>query len=97
MHSKGSIIILLLGLLFIKVSAFHVYEHQDADNQIEVCGYCDLAIENQQTELSPGFSVPEFVPQPLIQLTAKIRPQSDLVRSEHLTSFILTRPPPAVI
>lgn len=54
MKSYGKLVPLIacLFMLFMKVSAFHVYAHQDSeDTSIENCGICELAIESQQTAL----------------------------------------------
>lgn len=41
----------LLGLLLIKLSAFHVYEeHDNLNGQEHHCEFCLLAIENQQLD-----------------------------------------------
>ena len=96
MRTKGSIIILLVGLLFVKVSAFHVYAHQNADNQAETCGYCDLAVENQQAELTPGFSALEVPTPPAEHLETQIELPHVEVVSFHLSSFLFTRPPPVI-
>lgn len=43
--------ILLLGLLLLKLSAFHIYEEHDSLNgQDTHCEFCLLVIENQQLE-----------------------------------------------
>lgn len=54
------------ALLFIKVSALHVYSHTEDDwGQVETCLYCELAIENQNTQLAipvlPTFDISNFV------------------------------------
>ncbi|WP_422080611.1 hypothetical protein [Ulvibacterium sp.] len=61
---KGSLkhlgIFFLVGMLFAKISAFHVYEHHNAeDNEVGQCELCILAIDNQQTETAT-FSFGEF-------------------------------------
>ncbi|NER19032.1 hypothetical protein [Spongiivirga citrea] len=43
----------LFALMLVKVSAFHVYAHDDASKaSIENCNTCDLAIENQQAQFA---------------------------------------------
>ncbi|MEP3210814.1 MAG: hypothetical protein ABJN95_16550 [Maribacter sp.] len=51
--------VLLIGLLLIKVSAFHVYEHHDSlDDSNDHCELCVLTIEGQQSEsLTPPLTV----------------------------------------
>lgn len=45
--------ILLFTLMLCKVSAFHVFTHQnESSNTIESCSICDIAVENQLSELS---------------------------------------------
>jgi len=55
MRSKKNfytITFLLFALMLFKVSAFHVYTHQnESDNTIENCSTCDIALENQDSEL----------------------------------------------
>ncbi|NHF60213.1 hypothetical protein FK220_012735 [Flavobacteriaceae bacterium TP-CH-4] len=46
---------LLLILLAVKVSSFHVYAHEVYDETvIEHCSICDIAVENQHPPLSPS-------------------------------------------
>lgn len=53
--------ILLIGLLLVKISAFHVYEHHDSVGESkEPCERCVLIIEGQQLEsLTPSTTVVE--------------------------------------
>lgn len=42
----------LTTLMLVKVSAFHIYSHENfGADEIEDCTYCDLAIESQNAEL----------------------------------------------
>jgi len=53
------------ALMLIKVCAFHVFTHQDADeDSIEHCSICDFATENQQMEFSAN-SETSLVQKPL--------------------------------
>lgn len=41
-----------LVLMTVKVSALHIYSHQDVESdKIEECSFCELAIENQSDEV----------------------------------------------
>ncbi|MEM9076191.1 MAG: hypothetical protein AAGC43_04085 [Bacteroidota bacterium] len=60
---------LLIGLLLIKVSAFHVYEHHDEPDEHEhQCELCFLTFISQQVDIlvfdtnfiQIGFELPEF-------------------------------------
>jgi len=97
MRVKISIVTLLLGLLFIKVSAFHVYAHQNTDNQIEICGYCDLAIENQQAELSPDLTPIDFTERLLDYPTLRFYLSEEDFTPLHHSAYLFTRPPPVVV
>ncbi len=45
-------IFFLVGMLFAKITAFHVYEHHDVENDtVDQCELCILAIDNQQSEI----------------------------------------------
>ncbi len=44
---------LLMALLLVKVSSFHVYAHQgEPDSSVEHCSVCDVTLENQQPEIA---------------------------------------------
>jgi len=46
---SNSLAFVLVTLMLFKVSALHVYTHQDnASEDIENCEICELAVENQQ-------------------------------------------------
>ncbi|WP_394748702.1 hypothetical protein [Spongiimicrobium salis] len=56
----------LFTLMVFKVSALHVYSHQN-DDSVEQCSICDVAIHSQDVELStpPQIILPntvEFIP-----------------------------------
>lgn len=88
---------LLIGLLLIKVSAFHIYEHQNAlDSSASHCEQCVVAIYGQQSEAQiTSFPVPEALP--------KIIRYKDIIISRdnaltHNIAFIVpfSRPPPMI-
>lgn len=55
----------LLALMLCKVTALHVYTHEDSITEIENCLQCELAIENQESEFSTpasfSFDTPKIV------------------------------------
>lgn len=94
MYIKATIVVVFLSLLFVKVSAVHVYAHQNTDYQVEICGYCDLAIENQQSELTPAHTTPELSATHSELPVTEIAQAVEVVISIHHSSYIFTRPPP---
>jgi hypothetical protein len=95
MYVRTTIVVVFLSLFFFKVSAFHVYAHQqNTDYQVEACGYCDLAVENQQTELAPAPAAPEIsTPYPKLPVTQITLPPAVIASSPH-PGHLFTRPPP---
>lgn len=87
--------LLLLVLMFFKVSAIHVYTHQDTSvDQVENCKICDLALENQDNEqvsvTTLSVETDEYYP---IVLQPALYEVESLVSSlAHLRLF--SRPPP---
>lgn len=87
----------LFALMFFKVSAMHVYSHQDASyDEIENCSVCDSAIENLEAEF-------------LFQETSTIQIQSEILFSSDISELtshetptnklhfrLFGRPPPKV-
>ncbi|MEX0312761.1 MAG: hypothetical protein AB3N18_01185 [Allomuricauda sp.] len=44
--------VLFASLMLVKVSALHVYTHQDSEkDSVEHCDICDIAIENQTSDV----------------------------------------------
>ena len=87
--------ILFVGLVLIKVSAFHVYEHFDSlDGSHEDCELCIFAIEGQQFE-SSLFPIAEI--EQILSIIAS-RPKITYVVQEHVVlikkGILLLRPPP---
>ncbi len=91
-------LLLLTALMLVKVSAFHIYSHQDFDTDaIEDCSYCDLAIENQNAELLVADIVVDFAKKTFFFETKKpqFAHQIELIGlKENLKLFL--RPPPAL-
>ncbi|AKA36271.1 MAG: hypothetical protein CMH48_03365 [Muricauda sp.] len=89
-------ILLFLALMSIKVSAFHVYAHQDNDSQIENCEFCDLAIENQQSEHTPTFTVALDFQPPVEIKESKLYGKSINFADNTYRSGLYSRPPPVI-
>ncbi|MEO1012031.1 MAG: hypothetical protein AAFX53_12040 [Bacteroidota bacterium] len=91
-------VVLLIGLLLIKVSAFHVCEHHDTpDDSNAHCELCVLAIEAQQLDGNiPSTLVLDYTP-PLVPFRLKTtflgKDYTDSLRNGTLFS----RPPPIVM
>jgi len=86
---------LLFTLLLVKVSAFHVYLHQDdATNEIENCQVCHIVAETQSLEHhnTPPLSVDP--PRVEIVLQEPILQDNIIVTSSFLQAKIFSRPPP---
>jgi hypothetical protein len=87
----------LLTLMFFKVSALHVYGHQDDSlNQIENCKICDSAIENQNAEHLANTSFSVEAPQISIIETVPIFEYSQLFTSPKVHFRLFGRPPPSL-
>lgn len=90
--------LVLLILMFFKVSAFHVYTHQDnSSNQIENCKICDSAIENQNAEHLSVSTV--FVEMPKIASvqTQAILGDTQIFIASKVHFRLFGRPPPTLI
>ncbi|MEM8847973.1 MAG: hypothetical protein AAGD17_12795 [Bacteroidota bacterium] len=87
-------LLLFTGLMLLKVSAFHVYAHQDDDcESIENCEICDIALENQTSDI-------DFFTPPALKINNKVLFEDVLVITTHSfesdskVSLLLSRPPP---
>ena len=81
--------------MLFKVSAFHVYSHQD-DSSVEQCSICDVAIHTQDVELSAS---PVTVVPSAITPVFSYEGQSTIVFSFPMTKVCRTiygRPPPTL-
>lgn len=93
----NSISFLLFTLLLVKVSALHVYSHQDSPTDaVEDCTLCEVLMTNQQVELIASDSYTEASPN---RFFFNFRETSRYVAAH--TSFTLRsqffgRPPPAI-
>ncbi|PKA99831.1 hypothetical protein B0O79_3553 [Flavobacteriaceae bacterium MAR_2009_75] len=89
---------LFTSLMLVKVSAFHVYTHQDtAKTSVENCKWCALAVENQNAA-HLSVSDLDFSPNQVTvhenQLFADI---SELFLVDDTKSDLFSRPPPQAI
>lgn len=86
---------LLLAILVIKVSAFHIHEEHHPDDTAHHCELCLLAIEGLQVEGIQPVSV--AVPNPPI--TTLLKPARIFVSRAHdlkgETYHLFSRPPPS--
>ena len=60
---KHSVSILLVGLLLIKISAFHVYDHHDTEDPPgNQCELCILILDGQPSEAlyTPALAISEL-------------------------------------
>ena len=89
-------IFIFLALMTIKVSAFHVYTHQDVDSQVENCAYCDVAIENQQAEHVPILMVTADVQEPIEKKEPKLFSKTNVIVGNTYHSYLFCRPPPVI-
>ena len=83
--------------MLFKVSAAHVYSHQEADiDTIENCKICDVAVENQEAEfvVSNVISLETPVQTPFPKENLIYLPQTDSSKLVHFRLF--GRPPPFV-
>lgn len=85
-------------LMLVKVSAFHVYTHQDTENTaVENCKWCALAVENQNAahlEVSGLDFSPNLLTVLENQLFIEI---SELFLVNDTKSDLFSRPPPQAI
>lgn len=88
---------ILLALLAFKVSAMHVYLHQEEDIQIEDCELCEHAVQNQNAAFSVTFppSIPLNATAPINVL--KVERFETPALSNALIALPFTRPPPTAI
>ncbi len=86
--------LLFFTLMLVKVSAFHVYAHDDTEaDGIENCDVCDLAIENQGSEIQFSIEVPTIEPPELLPNALEIRLEQQL-ETGYFNFPLFSRPPP---
>lgn len=89
--------LLFVSLMLVKVSALHVYTHDDTDvDSIENCTTCDIALENQNSELQLATGIVEVSIQEIIPKAFKINADQQL-KSIRFYSLFFSRPPPSSI
>ncbi|MET1259253.1 hypothetical protein ABV409_07925 [Flagellimonas sp. DF-77] len=86
--------LVLLALMLFKVSAFHVYDHQDETENIEHCDDCEQALMLQSSDLESaiGIDLPVANKSWLFQ-SQDFEMEPLAIESSVLGSFC-TRPPP---
>ena len=86
---------LLIGLILLKVSSFHIYEHHDTSQEHDTeCELCFLTIFTQQSDVQvPDLDIPQInlenqvFQDPIVALDFPILPSSK-------QTYFLSRPPP---
>ncbi|SHG33288.1 hypothetical protein SAMN04488116_1002 [Flagellimonas flava] len=88
--------VLLTSLMLVKVSALHVYSHQEDDSDTaENCHLCDIAMDNQSMDmLANNDTLPQQNVTPIIEE----EPLTVLpyVITDFSTSLLFSRPPPSM-
>ncbi|UII79713.1 hypothetical protein [Flagellimonas sp. CMM7] len=85
---------IFVSLMFVKVSALHVYAHQDGDQEkIENCKICDLAVENQNMELNQ-VSNPEAFHSTFLNSIDNNFYYISLSIEKDFSYYLFSRPPP---
>jgi hypothetical protein len=88
----------LVGMLFAKISAFHVYEHHDVENdKVGQCELCILAIDNQQSEIVSFSFVGFDEPYSLWDYEPRLFFSSVQIPKMLLEFHHCSRPPPSII
>jgi len=86
----------LLTLITFKVSATHVYAHEEDNVQVEDCELCEHAIQNQNVEFSAivQLEIPENSSTPIAKAISFGFEGPEV--SNDAVTFPFTRPPPAL-
>lgn len=86
--------LILLTLMFFKVSSLHVYTHHDNQAQTEDCSLCETAINNQNAD----FALPAVADFPSEITITMHKGQSETFDSLHVSNakswHYFSRPPP---
>ena len=85
------------ALMFVKISALHVYSHigDDCDDEIENCASCEIAMEHQQSVLSVP-EVPELNNVILTEYNTNIAFEITASVLKAIPSDFYSRPPPFI-
>lgn len=89
---------LFISLMLVKVSALHVYTHNECDSeQIEECEICDVVFENQNNEhnFDNGFDLEVTENLFLVQESISINPHTFI--SSPIEFRFFGRPPPSLV
>ncbi|AWX46004.1 hypothetical protein HME9304_03036 [Flagellimonas maritima] len=87
-------LLLFIFLMLIKVSALHVYAHQSNDcDTIENCDICDIALENQSSDLEIP-SLPILSSSKEIVQVKRFTEKAQVFFRESNTYQLFSRPPP---
>ena len=87
---------ILLGLILIKVTSFHIYSHQDNPvDTIENCSICDMAIQNQNSEFTFITILAIVFFSVSISTDQKIYPLAIELPSSYFSYASFGRPPPS--
>ncbi len=87
--------IAFLALMLVKVSALHIYSHEDfEEDTVEKCAFCDLAIENQNAEMLFD-NATEVAFQQLFSFEDSPLPlKQDIFSTTEENLYLFLRPPP---
>lgn len=88
---------ILLALLSVKVSAFHVYQHHMEDSHAENCELCEYTIQNQSEEFSSddSFAIPSKIT--IVVIAPTNLETQDIGTLEIAHKFPFSRPPPQTV
>ena len=87
---------ILLALISFKVSAFHVYEHQEDHSQANDCELCEYAVYNQNLEFSVETEIQVPTKMPLLLIVFPAKSIEAPMVSRFVFEHPFTRPPPTV-
>ncbi|WP_422351401.1 hypothetical protein [Flagellimonas sp.] len=92
---KIFVFLLFATLMLVKVSALHVYSHQDGEtHEIENCAICEIALESQQSnfEITGKVMIPEVN---TFFITEEVEFQYQINVPIPSSHFFFSRPPPS--
>ena len=91
-------VLVLLFVVVLKVSSFHVFTHQDnASDTIKNCAICDLAIENQDAEFVDTFQTTATTPNVITVSKPLLKAYRSETSPTYLHFKIFGRPPPDIV
>jgi hypothetical protein len=84
-------------LVLIKVSALHVYAHQESDAAFDSCAWCQLALETQHEEYL--YTATGWLPGAVVEAPAYAAPVAPETFAARQASKYgrFCRPPPAIL